>query len=182
MASSFADGDGGSARNTLDESFEFPGSTDDVGGEQSPMAQSSPSARNFSMSAEGREALRNYGIALDLLEEQKREKDRKIAELKQKNDDLKAEKAELKQEKSELKQEKCELKREKDELKDELREIKAERAKVNQRIELLLSENRDKDCQIDQLKKEIQEPKADEEKQMNRQIESLQSGKQVLYI
>ena len=80
MASSSADGHGGSAHNTLDldENFEFSGSTDGVGGGQSSTAQSSPSARNFSISAEGREALRNYGIALDLLEEQKRENDRKL--------------------------------------------------------------------------------------------------------
>ena len=140
---SSADGDGCSGHNLLDKSFsvsefEFPdtdsGNMDGVGGEQSPMAQSSPLARFFSISTEGREALRNYGMSLDLLEKQKREKDRQIAELKQKNDDLKEEKAELKQEKAELK-------REKEEFKTELREIKAERAKMNQRIELLQSEN-----------------------------------------
>ena len=112
MASS-AYGHDGSESNLSDESasnFEFPDSLEslDGAGGQSPMAWS-----NFSMSTEERAAFHNYDMVLDLLNEQKREKDCQIDQLK----------------------------REKDELKEELREIKAERAKMNQRIELLQSEN-----------------------------------------
>ena len=179
MASS-DDGDGGSDHNLSNERvYNFNVDFDGAGG-QLAIAQSSTLARSFSMSTEGEESLRNYGMALDLLEEQKREKDRQIEDLRQKNDDLKEEKAELKQEKAELK-------REKEELKEELREIKAERGKMNQRIELLLSEKQNKDSQIDQLKQEnhdlkdeVREFKA-RQMQMNQCIESLQSEKQVLY-
>ena len=164
MASS-DDGDGGGVHNLSNErAFHFNLDLDGAGG-QFPIAQSSTLARSFSMSTEGEESLRNYGMALNLLEEQKREKDRQIEDLRQKNGELKEEKAELK---------------------EELRDSKAERVKMNQRIELLQSEKQDKDSQINQLKQEkydlkdeVREFKA-KQMQMNQRIESLQNETQVL--
>lgn len=77
-----------------------------------PNVDGEPSS-SLAGSLEGEEALRNYAMALDLLKEQKREKDRQIEELKQENG----------------------------ELKDELREFRRdEREQMNQRIESLQSE------------------------------------------
>lgn len=116
MASSSADGNGGGDRNLLDESvsnFEFPDSLDGFGlGGQSPMAQSIPLPRSFSINIEGREALNNHAMVLDLLQKQMVEKDRQIEELKQ----------------------------EKAEIKEEVRESKAEQRQMNQRFERLQSE------------------------------------------
>ena len=91
---------------------------------QSP--QSFPLARSFSMSTDGWEALDNHVMVLDLLKEQKRDKDCQIEELKK--------------EKEELKREKAELKLENAELKAEVREYKSKQTEMNQRIEQLQSE------------------------------------------
>ena len=110
MASS-VDGHDDSGINLSDESasnFEFPDSLEslDGAGGQSPMAWS-----NFSMSTEERAqlSLHNYDMVLDLLTEQKREKDCQIDQLK----------------------------REKDELKEEIRETKVKRKEMKQRFALL---------------------------------------------
>lgn len=106
---SFAYGHDDSGSNLSDESasnFEFPDSLEslDGAGGQSPMAWS-----NFSMSTEERTALHNYDMVLDLLNEQKREKDCQIDQLK----------------------------REKDELKEKIREAKVKRKEMKQRFALL---------------------------------------------
>ena len=95
MASSADDGHGGGELNMLkleeslsNSNFGFSDSVDRLG-EQSPMAQSSPLTRSFSMSTDGREALNNYGVVLGLLEEHKREKDCQIVELKREKEELK---------------------------------------------------------------------------------------------
>ena len=95
MASSADDGHGGGELNMLkleeslsNSNFGFSDSVDRLG-EQSPMAQSSPLTRSFSMSTDGREALNNYGVVLGLLEEHKREKDCQNFELKREKEELK---------------------------------------------------------------------------------------------
>ena len=129
MASSSVDGHGGGYHNLMDESVsdsEFHNCLEDFG-EQSPAAQSNPLARSFSMNVEGQEALINYEMVLGSLKEQKREKDRRIDELKLKIDELNEKIID-------------ELNLQKDELEEEIREFKAERGQMNQRIESLQSE------------------------------------------
>ena len=129
MSSSSFDGHNGDDHVLMDESvsdLEFYDCLEDFG-EQSPVAQSNPLARSFSMNAGGQEALINYGKVLGSLKEQKREKDRRIEELKLKIDELNEEIID-------------ELNRQKDELEEEIRELKTVRGQMNQRIESLQRE------------------------------------------
>ena len=125
MASSSIDGHNNDDHTLMDESVsdsEFYDCFEHSDG-QSPVAQSNPLARSFSM----QEALINYGVVFGSLKEQKREKDRRIEELKLKIDELNEKIID-------------ELNWQKDELEEEIREFKAERGQINQRIERLQSE------------------------------------------
>lgn len=125
---------------------------DDVIG-QSP--QSFPLARSFSMSTDGWEALDNHEMVLDLLKEQKREKDCQIEELKK--------------EKEELKREKAELKLENAELKAEVREYKSKQTEMNQCIERLQSEKQEVIRRLDEKERVVDTfPFKDDDKQLER--------------
>ena len=82
MASSADDGGELNMESLSNSNFGFSDSVDRLG-EQSPMAQSSPLTRSFSMSTDGRET------GSILLEEKKREKDCQIVELKREKEELK---------------------------------------------------------------------------------------------